>query len=319
MKALGFGAIEWDDIPDKTDGPCHGVRTPEARNIGGAVFNVMAHLARLGCQSAMVSAIGTDALGKRTLDAVTRTGVRTDLLLHVDRPTCLVPVVFNEAGQPSYHVPEDVSWDYIDVDDSMVAATQEEAYDTFCFGTIEQRSETSRHGVRRLLEQGRFGSVLLDVNLRTPFYSKEVVEYSLAHCSVVKMNREEAMEIKGMFGLGQTATEPFLAAVRDGFGIDRIVMTDAAAGAYHLDNSAYGFCPGYEITVADPVGAGDAFAAGLMWRLCAGDSLAEACDFGNRLGALIASRTSSIPDYDLAELDCLHVAARHESPCLNGA
>ena len=159
--------------------------------------------------------------------------------------------------------------------------------------------------------------MLLDVNLRTPFYCREVVEYSLGHCSVVKMNREEAVEINGMFGLGQTALESFLAAVRDRFDIDRIVMTDAGGGADHLDGDAYGFGPGYRIAVADPVGAGDAFAAALMWRLHAGDSLANACDFGNRLGALIASKTSSIPDYDLAELGRLHVADRRGRPRLS--
>jgi hypothetical protein len=49
MKVLGVGAILGDDIGDKS------VTVPEergmgARNIGGAVFNVVVHLRRLGLQ-----------------------------------------------------------------------------------------------------------------------------------------------------------------------------------------------------------------------------------------------------------------------------
>ena len=87
-----------------------------------------------------------------------------------------------------------------------------------------------------------------------------------------------------------------------------ILSRAASAGAYYLDDAGFGHCPGYEVAVSDPVGAGDAFVAGLAHRLCAGDTLKAACDFGNRLGALIASKTSSIPEYALAEMHDLRVA-----------
>ena len=165
---------------------------------------------------------------------VEKTGVRTGMLRRVDKPTCLIPVVFDEEGQPSYHIPEDVSWDWIDVTGSDIEAVRGETFDCFVFGTIEQRSETSRCGLHRLLEEGRFRCVVLDVNLRAPFYSPDVVAYSLHHCTTAKMSAEEAAEINGMLEIGPTETEPFCAAIRERFGIERVIVTAGAAGASRL-------------------------------------------------------------------------------------
>ena len=64
MKVLGFGAVLWDDIADPAAPPADSV-AGEA-NIGGAVFNVVVHLQRLGYAAYMLSAIGRDPLGERT-------------------------------------------------------------------------------------------------------------------------------------------------------------------------------------------------------------------------------------------------------------
>jgi hypothetical protein len=52
MKVLGFGAILWDDIKDNDAKPSSSSITGEA-NIGGAVFNVIAHLQKLGYDAYM--------------------------------------------------------------------------------------------------------------------------------------------------------------------------------------------------------------------------------------------------------------------------
>jgi fructokinase len=59
------------------------------------------------------------------------------------------------------------------------------------------------------------------------------------------------------------------------------------------------------VQVRDTVGSGDAFSAGLLYKLAQGAPLDSACGFANKMGALISSKKSSIPDYDLAELDAL--------------
>jgi fructokinase len=54
--------------------------------------------------------------------------------------------------------------------------------------------------------------------------------------------------------------------------------------------------------VADPVGAGDAFAAGFLHGLDGGWPAAKIAQLANRLGALVASRPGAIPDWRVEEL-----------------
>jgi len=292
MKALGFGAIVWDDIPP-------GI------NLGGAVLNVLGHLSKLGVVTEMISALGCDELGDKTIDQVGRAGVGLRWTRRNPAPTCLVKVQFDENRQPSYHMDDNVSWDRICLTGEDMKAIREERFDVFCFGTIEQRSAISRETLRSLLSAGQFGRVFCDVNLRSPFYSKEIIEYSLLQADIAKINMDEASEICTLFNLAAKNTETSIKRLRERFGIDQLFLTDGAKGAYYACDEEFGFCPAYCVTVADTVGAGDAFSAGLLHRLLSGDTLADACDFACRLGALIASKPSSLPKYSLDELNAL--------------
>lgn len=304
MKALGFGAIVWDDIaqctPSAGAGPLQG--TGREENLGGAILNTMVHLWKLGCETHMLSALGNDELGRKTLAAVDQTGVSCDLLRTVDTPTCLVRVEFGADGEPSYIIDDNVSWDYIAVDEADIDLINSQRFDCFCFGSIEQRSPVSRTGLRMLLEQGRFSTVFCDINLRTPFYSQEVVEYSLQKSDIVKMNMEEATVIGEMFNFKASDVTELMARFRALFGIDGICITCGPDGVHYACRQESGFAPAYRVEVCDTVGAGDAFCAGLLYSLSNAVSFGQACEFGSRMGALIASRKSSICDWHVSEL-----------------
>jgi len=57
MKVLSFGEILWDQFREK-------------KEVGGAALNFSAHLAKLGAQVHIVSAVGNDLLGRETLEVV---------------------------------------------------------------------------------------------------------------------------------------------------------------------------------------------------------------------------------------------------------
>ena len=48
--------------------------------------------------------------------------------------------------------------------------------------------------------------------------------------------------------------------------------------------------PGYSITLVDSLGSGDAFSAGFIYKILRGASIQQACEFGNILGALVATQ-----------------------------
>lgn len=303
MKVLGFGAVLWDDIADPTAAPTDSV-AGEA-NIGGAVFNVVVHLRRLGYAAYMLSAIGRDPLGERTWRELDRLGIRRDFIGSVAAPTCLIEVTFDHDGQPHYSSPDVVSWDRIEAPANLVAEVDALAFDVLVFGTLEQRSATSRATLRRVLEDARFEKVFLDLTLRGDFYDRDLLDHSMRRADVVKMNDDEARVVNELFGFGRGELWELLPVIAREFDSELVCITLGADGALAGGRSEVLHAPGYPVTVVDTVGCGDAFSAGLLYRLGAGGSLADACDFGNRMGALISAKRSSIPDYDLADLDRL--------------
>jgi tagatose 6-phosphate kinase len=58
--------------------------------------------------------------------------------------------------------------------------------------------------------------------------------------------------------------------------------------------------------VVNPIGSGDAFTAGLVWRLLRGDDLAEACRWGSACGT--ANALSLMPG-DVAAGEVARLAA----------
>lgn len=302
MKVLGFGAVVWDDIePRASAGTAPLDSAAGGRNIGGAVFNLVMHAKKLGASAYMFTALGDDDLGRRTLEVMRSKGVTTDFIKTVREPTCLVSVTFDERGEPHYEVPNPASWDAITVTPGDLDIIDRIGFDYFCFGTIEQRNKVSRAALRKILGSCRFRRVYLDLTLRRE-YTTEILEYSLRAADIAKMNEVEAEVVKDAFALGARDRRDLMMKIAEKFDIDIVCITAGESGAHIGSREAYAYCPAYRVTVSDPVGAGDAFAAGLMVRLEAGDSLADACNFACKMGALICSKTSSLPDYDLAEI-----------------
>jgi fructokinase len=74
----------------------------------------------------------------------------------------------------------------------------------------------------------------------------------------------------------------------------------SAGCALHSNNSFRTF-GGYSVDVVDTVGAGDAFAAGLLYGLDLGWSPQRIAFFANALGAMIASRRGATPEWTIEE------------------
>jgi fructokinase len=291
MKVLGFGAVLWDEIDGRL-------------NIGGAVFNLVAHARVLGSSSSFSTSVGSDALGAETLIVIRAHGVDASLIQVVDIPTCVVKVTLGPDGTPSYSIPDFTSWDLIGIEEKALAEVNEACYDYFCFGTIEQRNPLSRNSLHTILDQCTFGRVFLDLNLRLHYYSDEVLRYSLQSCDILKLNEEEAQRLAETFGYDHRY-ELMAQALHEEFEIELICITEGEKGAFLSSGEGTEYCRGYTVNVVDTVGAGDAFSAGLLHGHYRGASLGEMGDFACRLGALIASRRGAVPHYDQTDINML--------------
>jgi hypothetical protein len=96
-KVLSFGAIVWDII--------EGVPY-----VGGAPFNLAAHAAKCGIPSFMLTCLGRDEFGRRSLAEMKRLGVgQRYVQFDPEHPTATVVVSLSETGQPSYDIKDEVN------------------------------------------------------------------------------------------------------------------------------------------------------------------------------------------------------------------
>lgn len=290
MNVLCFGEILWDII----NGEAH---------IGGAPFNLAAHLARMNADSYIISAVGDDKLGREALKKASALNLRTPFVkLSPEHPTGTVDVELAGNGLPSYVIHENTAWDNIIIDKTELEKLRNIAWDVFCFGTLAQRSVTNREALFNLLSELNAKNVFYDVNLRHGCERKELIEPSLSVCSIVKLNDEELVVLSRMLFSSEFSGRDFAEKLSEAYDLDIVIITRGADGAAAFSRGEFIEIPGVSVKVADTVGAGDSFSAGFLLARLNGASLAESLDLAGAVGAFVASQNGAVPIYseDLA-------------------
>lgn len=294
-KILAIGEILWDVFPDR-------------EIIGGAPFNFACHVSALGGDTYFFSRVGCDARGAAATEQVIRKGVSTKFLqTDGTKPNGTAVVTFTSPGIATYEIPQDVSHNFITIDDAVVTAINAENFDLLYYGTLAQKSPVSRESVQKLLSEAKTKHRFFDVNLRMDFCDKDVLDFSFANATIVKINEEETTIVsKVLFGEELTPAN-FAAALSKRYHTECVLVTLGAKGCEVYGGGSREILAPPNVTVADTVGAGDAFSAGFVHSFLRGDSVFEAARFGNAMGSYVASKTGATPELILAELEALGV------------
>lgn len=284
MKVISFGEILWDIIEG----------TPY---IGGAPFNFAAHMAQCGSTVAMVSRLGEDDLGQRALAEVERLSVDGRYIqMDPDHPTGTVDV-FLQNGQPSYTIHANVAYDYIDVELLDAAGLLDAEIDVFGFGTLAQRSHTSRQTLANIFAKRSFPHVFYDVNLRKDCYHAEIIQQSVPYSTVLKLNDEEVPIISDFLFGKEEAMESFARRVATEYDQKIVIITAGAKGCYVYHDRQYELVPGRAVKVVDTVGAGDSFSAAFMFQYVREGDPFRAASIANHVGGFVAASRGPIPTY----------------------
>lgn len=285
---LGIGEVLWDLLPD---GP----------RLGGAPCNFAFHCRQLGHASAPVSRVGTGELGLALRQELHALDLPTDFIqLDSVHPTGMVRVDLAPGGQPRYTIAENVAYDHLAWDDrfsDLLANAR-----AVCFGTLAQRNPASRETIRRMLREAR-GMRVFDVNLRRHFHDRGTLEESLRMSDWVKLNDDELGVLTNLFDLPGVSPSIALAELRLRYHLPLACLTRGEHGCLVQTDAEEIDLPGIAVTVADTVGAGDAFTAGLVCLTLEGRPLREAAAFANRLAARVAAAVGATPLIDRRDLD----------------
>lgn len=292
MTVVGLGEVLWDLLP-------------AGRKLGGAPANFAYHAQALGARGVVASCIGTDALGREVTESLERLGLTVAYVTRAaDHPTGTVEVKLDERGHPSYTIIENVAWDFIPCTEQLRALARR--CEAVCFGSLAQRCPTSRGTIRSFLQHTPPGCLrVFDINLRQHFYDYAVVSDALASATVLKLNDDELPAIGELLGLSGSERDLMeqLATAHD---LGLIALTRGDRGSMLLSADDCVEHPGFQVDVADTVGAGDAFTAALTVGLLRGLDLERISVAANRLAGFVCTQSGATPPIpaELAQLPC---------------
>lgn len=228
--------------------------------LGGAPFNVAWHLTGFGARPLVISRVGNDERGRRILDTMADWGMRRDgIQVDPDRPTGVVTATV-EDGQPSFDIPPDQAYDFIQIDEGPASAVAGPGI--LYHGSLVLRTEAPRASLERLKSQGD-RSVFIDVNLRDPWWNHDGIEAALGGARWVKLSDGELTTLSGDgCDSAESCVEAGRAFARR-HSIPALIVTRGAEGAVWLetDHRPARAEPRPVENLVDTVGAGDAFAA----------------------------------------------------------
>jgi 2-dehydro-3-deoxygluconokinase len=278
-------------------------------SVGGAESNVAIGLARLGKRATWVGRVGDDELGalvRRTLAAEGVEGrVRVDpaaptgLMVKYRRTGTTTQVLYYRKGSAGSRL------DRTDVDPDLIRSARV----LHLTGITPALSDSARGAVEYAVEIAREAGVLvsLDLNYRSQLWSPaeagSVLAVLAAHADLVFATEPEAQLLvsgDSPAQLGRALAE---------FGPAQVVIKRGALGAVAVVGGQVLDAPAYEVTEVDPIGAGDAFAAGYLSILLDGGDPTRCL----ATGALAGAFTVTVPgDWEglpfPADLNLLRVA-----------
>ncbi len=264
---------------------------PKYRRIGGAPFNFAYHLRGLGFPVRFVSRVGKDESGWEILSLLSKAGFRSeDIQIDPVHPTGTVKVDLDDQGVPQFTIREDVAYDFLAFDEN-IGKILEETPRLIYYGSLIQRSDAGFAALHKILaRRHRQSRCIYDMNLRPGCEKPLLIEQSLQEADILKLNDDELQAASEMFGLpagGPNAA----AAMLPRFGLSMVALTRGAEGSeLYIGQDRFGTAAPEPDTVADTVGAGDAYtamlAAGILQGWGPERILSMAARFASRICAI---------------------------------
>lgn len=308
MDVLVAGEALVDFIPDAY-GPLADVES-FTRRAGGAPANVAVGLARLDRPPAFWTRVGEDPFGDHLVATLSDSGVRTDLVERdPDARTGLAFVAQDADADRSFTFYRDGSADTRLSPENLPASTVD-AVEWVHVGGVTLADEPARSATIELVSRaaGAGCTVSFDPNARPELWDEfdyaSSVRTMLPKVDVLVSTVEE-LEATGFEG----GTPRVVALAASEAGPHTVLLTRGESGALAVATGNAPWAgeadhPGYPVDPVDTTGAGDAFTAGAIDRLLAGDSLGEALAFANAVAAVATTgpgAVAALPHRDAVE------------------
>lgn len=269
------------------------------RSVGGAECNVAGGLAALGVATSWVSRLGDDGFGRQVLRDLQSRGVEVGgVELDPDRPTALY-VKESLDGRSRMHYYRTGSaaaaMDSAFLDRSAVCARLASAQVVHTTGITAAISTTAADMLIRLAEEDHDFLLSVDLNWRPVLWrdkDPEPLWRVLRAADIVLIGADEASVFAG-------TDDPAELHERLGGRCTLVMKNDAHTAVVLEPDGRRTEVPALKVDVVEPVGAGDAFAAGFLAGTLQGLPMKQRL----RLGHLTAAAVLVVPEDHAAAPD----------------
>lgn len=268
------------------------------RIVAGSESNVAAGFVRLGHSATLATAVGADALGDAVEASLRSWGIDTHAR-RSDRSTG--SLVRSLAGTGPFDVV------HLRTESAATTLSPTDVHDAwpadvdvvFVTGITAVRSESARRAVEHTVslakQQGAL--VVVDPNLRARLAPPSAFAAALAPVrNVADVAIGDAAELALLAGgAPQDAARALLDA-----GCRLVVVKHGAAGAWASDGVTEHFAPSRATAVVDSVGAGDAFAAGVIAGIVEGAGVRDVLELATGVAAPVVATAGDVEGFPRA-------------------
>jgi fructokinase len=279
---------------------------PQGPAIGGAPLNVAYHLKRMGRNSAVLSAIGKDENGTMLHNFMYKNDINALLQISDDYPSGVASVQPGPDGN-RFLLEMRTAWNHIPHPKKIPNSRY------IYYGSLAMNSVHNQWILNDLIKSNPQAIPFLDLNIRDPFYSLEVVQYCLKHAKWLKVSDEEVEVMQALHIItGSNAntqqTDSLIHSCRQilhEYELEGVICTRGAKGSFLVQHGE----PVLTVDAAplrhlvDTVGAGDSFTARFIHGMMKKEEFMESLQAASQFAAQICQIPGAIPpeefDYTL--------------------
>lgn len=237
--------------------------------VGGAPANVASGVAKLGKNAALITQLGHDAFGDKIIELLQDIGVDTKHVYQTNTAnTALAFVSLSQAGERDFAFYRKPSADML-LEAQQIEHLQFESTDILHFCSVDlvesPMKQTHIAVIDKMLEAN--GTVVFDPNLRFPLWEskaalKQTVNDFIEKAHILKISDEELSFITGIEDEAQAIASLFRG------NVEIVIYTKGKNGAaLYTKEGEVASASGFNVTVQDTTGAGDAFISAMIYQL----------------------------------------------------
>jgi sugar/nucleoside kinase (ribokinase family) len=281
---VAAGELLGDFIGTETTTNLYGTSRFE-RFQGGSPANLASNMARLGFKTAIISAVGTDNLGKYLVGKVAEAGVDTSLVIYDKNEPSSIVLVSRTTGTPDF-IPYRTADKMINPENIPNELLQKTSvFHTTCWPLSKQPSQASvLDAAKRAKKAGCILSADLNYAERVwpdRVEAHRVIKEYLSNGALIKLSEDDAERFYGEPVMMEKVFEDF-----HSWGASLICYTLGGKGSVVSDRENLVYTKPEAIEVVDATGAGDSFWSGFLAAYLSGKNSEECAKAGANMAKI---------------------------------